>query len=312
MFDKFAQAKFIPANSGVTKMFAFRYRSLKAATVPLVEGVLPNESKIVREKVEYTVAQYGSYITYTDRFDLFDVDSVKGQFLDILGDQAALTSDEIIRNVISNGSRVIYGNSKADRDAAEGIKKTDLQLAVLNLKNARAEKYKAVNSGSTNIGSTPIRSAYIGITHPNLVEDLRELDGWRNVEEYAYSKDIMEDEVGSWGDIRFVENTNALVVNRANGDPIYMTLILAKDAYASTSVRGKGGTQTIFKGLDSGGVENALNQKGSIGWKMYAGAKILNELFMVRIESTASINVGDLIRWSDNADSVNDESGIDG
>ena len=42
--------------------------------------------------------------------------------------------------------------------------------------------------------------------------------------------------------------------------------------------RGKGGTEMIYKPLNAGGVENALNQKGSIGWKMYCGAKILNEL----------------------------------
>jgi len=313
MFDKYAQARFIPANSGVKSMFAFRYRSLKPATTPLTEGVLPSESTIVREKVDFSVSQYGSFITYTDQFDLFDVDTVKGQFTDILGDQAALTADVVIRDVISAGTRVIYAGSATTRatvaSGATKISTDDLKLAVLNLKNAKAKKYTKVITGSTNLGTTPIRAAYIGIVHPNVVEDLRSLTGWINAENYAYSKDLMEGEVGSWGDIRFIENTNAKVVSES-GTNVYITLIFGEDAYAAVSVRGKQGTEMIYKPLNSGGVENALNQKGSIGWKMYCGAKILNELFMVRIESTATLDVPDLIRWEDNTATINDSTTI--
>ena len=86
---------------------------------------------------------------------------------------------------------------------------------------------------------------------------------------------------------------------------------MGKDAYASVSVRGKNGTEMIFKPLNSGGVENALNQVGSVGWKMYCGAKILNELFMVRIESVATLDVGDLIRYADNTATVSDATTIE-
>jgi hypothetical protein len=49
--------------------------------------------------------------------------------------------------------------------------------------------------------------------------------------------------------------------------------------------------------LNSGGAENALNQKGSIGWKMYCGAKILNELFMARLETCVTSDVASLIPY---------------
>jgi N4-gp56 family major capsid protein len=313
MFDKYAQARFIPANAGVKSMFAFRYRSLRPATTPLTEGVLPTESSIVREKVDYTVAQYGSFITYTDAFDQFDVDSVKGQFVDILADQAALTADVVVRDVISAGSRVIYAGAATTRatviSGATTITANDVKLAVLNLKNAKAKKYSEINSGSTKIGSTPIRDAYIGIVHPNVVEDLRGLTGWKNAEDYAYVG-LMDGEVGMIGDVRFVENTNAKQIT-GGAKVVYITLIIGKDAYTSVSVRGKGGTEMIYKPLNAGGVENALNQKGSIGWKMYAGAKILNELFMVRLESTATNDVADLIRYDDNTATVNDTATIE-
>lgn len=295
-YEKYSQSRFVPSNAGVKEMFAFRYKNLLPATTPLTEGVLPSGSTIVREKVSFGIAQYGDFIKYTDQLDTFDVDTMKTQFIDILGDQAALTHDVITRDVIYGGTQVIYANGATTRaTVVSGTKKVidgDLKLAVLKLKNAAAKKYTDIVSGSTKIATTPIRSAYLAFVHPNLVEDLRGLSGFVNVENYSFSEKAMEYEVGAIGDIRFLENNNAktFVESATN---VYTILIVAKDAYATVSVRGKGGTETIHKPITSGGVENALNQVGSIGWKMYAGAKILNDLFMVRIETLATYDVAD-------------------
>lgn len=299
MFDKFAEARFVPANSGVKSMFAFRYRNLRPATTPLTEGVLPTESAPIREKVDYTIAQYGSYVTYTDQIDLFDVDNIKSQFTDILGDQAAETADVVIRDIISGGTNVVYAGSATDRatviSGSAKLTTANLDLAVLKLKNARAKKMKGVVDGSTKIGTKPIRDAYVCIVHPNMSPDLRALTGFVSVEQYAFSKDLLDGEVGSYGEIRFVENTNLKTV--AGAKTVYLALLLAEKAYAAVSVRGKGGTEMIYKPLTSGGVENALNQKGSIGWKMYCGAKILNELFMVRLETTVTNDIASSIPY---------------
>ena len=300
MFDKFADARFVPANSGVKNMFAFRYRNLRPAITPLTEGVLPTESAPIRERVDFGIAQYGSFLTYTDQIDVFDVDNIKSQFTDILGDQAAETADVVIRDIISAGTNVIYAGTATTRatvasDSAK-ITTANLDLAVLKLKNAKAKKMKGIVDGSTKIGTKPIRDAYVCIVHPNQYPDLRALNGFVPVEQYAFSKDLLDGEIGSYGEIRFVENTNLKIVD-VSGTNVYLSLLLGEKAYASVSVRGKGGTEMIFKPLTAGGVENALNQKGSIGWKMYCGAKILNELFMVRLETTVTNDVASLIPY---------------
>ena len=301
MFDKFAEARFVPANSGVKQMFAFRYRNLRPATTPLTEGVLPTESAPIREKVIYNISQFGSFITYTDQIDIFDVDNIKSQFTDILGTQAAETGDVVIRDIISAGTNVVFAGGVADRaTVASGAKKittTDIDLAILKLKNAKAKKIKSIVTGSVNIGTKPIRDSYVMFVHPNQYPDLKALSGFISVEQYAYSKDLLDGEVGSYGEVRFVENTNLKIVN-VSGTNVYLSLIISDKAYTAVSVRGKQGVETIFKPLNSGGFENALNQKGSIGWKMYAGAKILNELFMVRIETTVVNDVTSLIPYS--------------
>ena len=44
----------------------------------------------------------------------------------------------------------------------------------------------------------------------------------------------------------------------------------------------------IIKQLGSGGTEDPLDQRGSLGWKVAYAAKILQQLALVRIESGAS------------------------
>jgi N4-gp56 family major capsid protein len=314
MFDKYADARFIPANSGVKTMFAFRYRNLRPATTPLTEGLLPNETTPIREKVDFGVAQYGSFLTYTDQIDIFDVDNIKSQFTDILGTQAAETADVVIRDVISAGTNVVYAGSTTSSAtlvdaniasvATSILTTTNLDLAVLKLKNAKAKKFKSIVDGSVKIGSKPIRDAYICMVHPNQFPDMKALSGFIPVEQYAYSKDIMEGEVGSYNEIRFVENLNLKVKsvagtggNSGTFKIVYCSLLMGEKAYAAVSVRGKQGTEMIFKALNSGGAENALNQKGSIGWKMYCGAKILNELFMARLETCVTSDVASLVPY---------------
>ena len=44
--------------------------------------------------------------------------------------------------------------------------------------------------------------------------------------------------------------------------------------------------EIIVKGTDSGGVENALNQRGSIGWKASNDTEILNSAFIIDLNHT--------------------------
>lgn len=75
----------------------------------------------------------------------------------------------------------------------------------------------------------------------------------------------------------------------ADGSAIYCTMLLARKAYATTSIQGLG-LQHIFKQLGSGGTNDPLNQIATQGWKMTKAAVRLIEEYMVRIEhSTESM-----------------------
>ena len=300
VFDRFGQAKSIPANSNTKEAFAYRYKNILPATTPLAEydGTnIKTGNKIIREEVKYAVAHYGDYITYSDELDLYDLDNIRSSFLDILGDQASLTVDTIRRDALRGGTNVVYSDGATTRlEVADGLKKltdNDFVIMQLKLKNQRAKKFTEVIKGTDKVGTQPIRSAYIGIVDPATTEDLRLLSNWKNVETYASFEQAMEDEVGSKGDFRIIESYNndpVVQVNTAVADVnIYLSLFMGKDAYTTATLRGKQGIRTIVKPLGSAGADDPLEQYGTIGWKAITGCAILNEAWLIRAESVASI-----------------------
>ena len=306
VWDMFGQAKTIPAGSNTKKGFAYRYKNILPAATPLAEydGTVKGANKIVREEIEYEVGHYGDYIIYTDELDLYDYDNIQSSFMDILGDQADMTVETIRRDVLRGGTNVIYANGAVSRLAmvdaevatpGNGLSVlNDFKIAALKLKKQRGRKFKKVISSTTSVGTSPIRSAYIGVISPEVTEDYRTLAKWKDVEDYAdYGKSINEDEVGSLGDFRFVESYNndpvEQVATNTNTYNVYLTILMAMDAYATTTLRGKGGIKSITKPLGSSGANDPLDQYGTIGWKAITGCAILNEAWLIRLEQMVSL-----------------------
>ena len=73
----------------------------------------------------------------------------------------------------------------------------------------------------------------------------------------------------------------------ANNSPVYGNLFIAKDAYGVTSP--KENIENITKALGSAGSSDPLNQRGTMSWKAYHLAKILEPLYLLRYESLSTL-----------------------
>ena len=149
--------------------------------------------------------------------------------------------------------------------------------------------------------SRPINSCYVGIVHPNVAYTLQGLTGFIPVEKYANKADVMDNEIGSYKEIRFVKTTKAKVFSGAGASSInvYGTIILGADAYGdvglgiSESITPNGmsekkvmGVEFIYKGFGAG--EDPLNQRQTTGWKGDYVTTILNDDFLLRIETSVA------------------------
>lgn len=87
----------------------------------------------------------------------------------------------------------------------------------------------------------------------------------------------------------FSEDAGALDQNK-KGLPVHSTLVFGADSYGVIDVEGSGCVQTIVKPIGSGGASDPLDQRATVGAKVAAyAAKILNNLWIVRIEHAVSI-----------------------
>lgn len=292
--DQFAQKRNIPANGGKTIEFR-KFASLPKALTPLTEGVTPDGSLLDVTAITATVAQYGDYVKITDVVKLTTIDNVLVESVSMLGDQAGRTLDTITRDAMAAGTNVIYAGGRASRANLT----TSDKLTVALIKKA-ATQLKRHNTPTIN-------GDYVGIVHPDVAYDLMNDQEFIEWHKYARPDELYQGEIGKIAGVRFVESTEAKIWNddtcptksaAVPGDgstepqpatyySVFSTVIVGKNAYATTDVQG-GGLQTIIKGLGEG--EDPLNQRCTAGWKAIKTSKILNNSFMVRIESLSEFS----------------------
>jgi len=298
---RFGQKRPIALRSGNQIKFR-RYSQLAAATTALVEGVTPSGSSLSVTDITTSLAQYGDYITLSDMVSLTNQDPVVTEATDVLGDQAGTTIDQIRRDVLVAGTNVAYANAAATRLATiQALTTADLDKAIRSLKTQNAKYMKEGIPPSDGVGTGAVRKAFVGITHPDVEYGLETLTGFKPVSDYPSQMGVMEDEIGSYKNIRFVTSTNSKIfadattattagfkVSGSGKNDVYATLIIAAEAYGVSPLAGNA-LQTYVKALGSAGSADPLEQRSTVGWKATTCTTILNQAWMVRLESLAAV-----------------------
>ncbi|MDB5887023.1 MAG: Major capsid protein N4-gp56 family [Polaromonas sp.] len=295
---RFGQKRPIATRSGNQIKFR-RYSQLAAATTALTEGVTPTGSSLAVTDITSTLAQYGDFITLSDLVSMVNQDAVVTEATDVLGDQAGTTIDLTRRDVLVAGSNVAYATAAANRLAlVTKLTGADLDKAIRFLKNQNAKFMKEGISPTDNVGTGAIRKAFIAIVHPDVEFDLEAISGFRAVSDYGSQQGVIEDEIGAYKNIRFVTSTNAKVWTNAttsltagfkggSSNDVYATLILAAESYGVSPLSGQA-MNTYVKALGSAGTADPLEQRSTVGWKATTVTTILNQTWLIRIESLAS------------------------
>ena len=261
--DQFGQKRPIPGGNGKTIEFR-KFNALPTVKedLELQEGITPTGQNYGVTAITATVKQYGGYITTTDMLNLTAYDNNMQEIMKLLASQAGQVSDKITRDILVTGTNVMWAGGRdeiGDITAADVLTIEDIKKAVRQLKRVNART---------------INGDYVAIVHPDIVYDLMNDKEWIDANQYAGSAKIFNGEIGKMYGVRFVESTMAKIWTK---DPADGQTDLTVPVYA-----------TLVKQLGSGGTADPLNQRATAGWKLQKTAKILEESYMVRIESAAS------------------------
>ena len=255
------------------------------AQAALTEGVTPDGHTNVVKTVTAVPVQLGDYSIISDVLDvetLLPIIAAQGREL---ANNAGRLIDEFIQDTLANSSiGVIYAGEATSRAtlAAGDVMDLDLVLKActfLASQGQTGERFKI-------------------IMHPNVFLDYAKSSStntWLNKLIYEDFKGIKDGFVtaGVNYDIYISANVKPFVVDADTDFNVYPTYAFRDGAYGVWTLQN---LQTFYKPFWAAGTEDPLNQRATVGWKCMYGAAVLNDLFIVRIESRAGTDYA----WQEN------------
>jgi len=279
-----------------------RYESLSAVTTALVqEGVTPDD-QLAPQLTQLTISPiyYGAWMGYTQRIMEQGYDPILSEMVGILGEQAGLSVDTLVRNDLTDGATTDFSagqtaRTSLDNRLAHEITFDDILIQIASLENANA---RPVEGGM-----------FACVVHPytwkNLLQDETFMAAF--IEESPNSA-IRTGLLGKLMNCVFYMSSNARVyaAGGANSADVYDMLFIGADSHgvvgfasqmpnlnptaapADYSPGGNTGgsvnsAEIIQKGLGETGFD-PLNQRGTLGWKLAFNTGITNSAWIRNLE----------------------------
>ena len=299
-----------------------RINNLSAVTTALAEQNGTATAFLGRDAVRPTItdvtvatAKYGNAILVSERIDLFNVNSKSAQLMDVLGANAGESLNTLMRDEFTNFTQIRYAGGVANDSAvAAAISLNDIKFSVNKLNRNSAMTFMPQGTGSTNYNSQPIRSGYYGITHPDVEEDIRSLTGFVGVEQYGGYTETLAYEFGTVGGVRWCATEISPISSAASGvssnllrgtlaaPDVYSTFIYGREAIGSVGLGNMHATnayemydpmkppavELVVHQPGSSGIFDMYNEMGSLAWKTWFAAKVLNADWGVKVRTGAS------------------------
>lgn len=242
----------------------------------LTEGVTPDGHVNVVKTVTAVPVQLGDYSIISDVLDaetLLPIIAAQGREL---ANNAGRLIDEFIQDTLANSSiGTIYAGDQTARADLTAADTMDLDLVLkactfLASQGQTGERFKI-------------------IMHPNVFLDYAKSSStntWLNKLIYEDFKGVKDGFVtaGVNYDIYISANVKPFVVDDDVDFNVYPTYAFRDGAYGVGTLQN---LQTFYKPFWAAGTEDPLNQRATVGWKCMYGCAVLNDLFIVRIESRA-------------------------
>ena len=249
----------------------------------LTEGVTPDGHTNVVKTVTAVPVQLGDYSIISDVLDaetLLPIIAAQGREL---ANNAGRLIDEYIQDTLANSSMgVMYAGTATSRATLTSSDTMNLDLVL------KACTYLA-SQGQTG-------ERFKIIMHPNVFLDYAQSSStntWLNKLIYEDFKGIKDGFVtaGVNYDIYVSANVKPFLVDPddpalVDGDEfqVWPSYAFRDGAYGVWTLQN---LQTFYKPYWAAGTEDPLNQRATVGWKCMYGCAVLNDLFIVRLETRA-------------------------
>lgn len=275
VFDKFGQKRKLPKNSGNAVKFS-RYSNLAAITSALTEGTVPSGDTLQSTQISATPVQYGNYLALSDMLILEAIDPIIKSAMDVLGYQAGLSLDTIIRNALDGNMTNQFAGG-----AVSEITTSAVCAAVEFRKAAKALKTLGVEPSNGDFYDAVIHTA----TEYDLLSDSA-AGGMLDLKKFTDPKDFEKGVVGNMYGVKFHRSQNVKTGTGASSGVTYHNWVFGLEGYGIVDIEGMG-LKTYTKQLGSSGISDPIDQISTVGWKFSHITKVLDANRGVMVVGTA-------------------------
>ena len=279
-FKQFASQRGKPMGFGSYSFFAVDNTDVSLAGAAATEWVTPNSTLKTMKEINVPLEEKIIVTEFSSIFlDDAPINVIEEISIDI-GENMAEIADKFIQSKIDAGTNVIYCSD--DHSSTETLDSSDtLALSHILEAASRLEGNKAPK----------IDGGYAGIFHPHQIHDLRKdtaTYGYIEAVKYAAPEKMFNGEVGKVESVRIISSPNTEIQTDAGATTtdVYYGYVFGRDAYGFVD---NGKDIEMFIVTPQASASDPAAQRAYISGKMRAGATILKEEGIYRLESASSI-----------------------
>jgi N4-gp56 family major capsid protein len=279
-----ADLKAMPRNGGTTLRFR-RYNPLATAPVPLGNsGITPAPQNLTALNIDAKMDFYGTYILLNEQVTLQNQDPVLNEAAQRLGVSLRQTEDQLMKDMLAATAAFANCVGGADGDNPTEITRSDIDYVVRTLRGNNAYSFVTGVEGENKFGTAPVRDAYFGLGHTNLIGQLDNVNGFIQKWNYPNQQSTLDSEWGTVANVRFLLSSIGSVTPNASmlGADVYNIFCVGRESYAAVEQDGYS-AQFIYRPPIYDG-PLALN--ASVGYKFAEVPKILNDQWLLNLRCT--------------------------
>jgi N4-gp56 family major capsid protein len=271
--------------AGSTVTFTF-YDDFAEQTTPLSENADPELINVDTDPVTVTLAEYGAAAATSKKLrGTTFLPGVDRDVAELIGYNAGLSYDTLVRNTAVAGTQVAYAGTAADRDEVSANE------------NITAAKVRYINAKLRGGNARPlVGGRYLAFIHPDSSYDLRTETGAAAWVEPVNASDAgrrWDGMIGAFEGSMFVEASRAPIhANAGDGAgaagtiDVYSTLFFGAQALCMAYSEAESAEMPQFV---IGPVTDVFKRRHTFGWYWLGGFGIYRQESIYRLESASTI-----------------------
>lgn len=264
-----------------TKTMAMRKQeNLNSDPAILPETFDPEPEQVRKFDINVTVSEFGKVVLLSRDVLLTAEDDTAQGTADNLSQCMHTMIDKVTRNVWASSIAQISCVNGINGLAITELSQIDVNRAGAYLDENNTEKMTPTVPASGDFGTAPISASFWATAHVKIKPDIKKLPMFVPTSGYGRQETVLQSELGSTDETRWVTSTNVYVTTDAN--PVYYNTFIGANAVGCVTID-EVSTEMIMKPLGSFGYTNRFQ---SMAFTAYYNAVILDDSHIVTLLST--------------------------